>query len=496
MAVALFVNGPKILCSLKDDLAGMLSLPVLIDCEERLQGRAWYALDSLFMAAQIAPVPVEEPPGRGPWLLYSSKIRRGIANRQCVRIPHSPAAWEFSAGQQPTIGGHALDDADHETDVTFDLVASAFYFLASLGERHITPQPGARGLYRDSVFARCSLPQTIVDDYLQILLARLDTVLARSNHAPRALPRWPGDKRFAVVLSHDVDFLAEGRAETFAQAGRTAMRHLVRQHAPLDAARGLLKFAKALMRGRDPFCDIPGIIAREKQLGVRSSFQVAVGHRDPADVNYYIERDSIRRSLSHIRDEGFEVALHGSVRSTEQIEWYAEEATKLAKYLAVPIGSRQHFLSFDYEELFEAQERAGIQFDMSMGYPDRTGPRAGFSFPYFPYSLTRDRPYNVVEIGLTLMDVTLRGYMKLDCRSAWPEIERQIDHLRSVGGCASVVWHPIVFGGARDPGMDDLFWKMIEKIKATNGTATDGRSINAHVRERARLYPSFSGFAG
>ena len=293
--------------------------------------------------------------------------------------------WTEASQGLPTIGGPALDDADHETDVTFDLVASAFYFLASLGERHITPQHGAWGLYRDSVFARYGLPQTIVDDYLQILLARLDTVLARSNHAPRAMPRWPGDKRFAVVLSHDVDFLAESRAETFAQAGRTAMRHLVRQHAPLDAAQGLLKFAKALMHGRDPFCDIPGIIAREKQLGVRSSFQVAVGHRHAADVNYHIERDSIRRSLSHIRDEGFEIALHGSVRSTEQVDWYVEEAAQLTKYLAAPIGSRQHFLSFGYDALFEAQERAGIEFDMSMGYPDRTGPRAGFSFPYFPY---------------------------------------------------------------------------------------------------------------
>ena len=336
----------------------------------------------------------------------------------------------------------------------------------------------------------------------QLLTLSLDTagqarqVLARSNHAPRTRHVGPATKRYAVGLSHDVYFLAESGAETFAQVGSDGNEALVRQRSPGDVARGFAKFVKALREGRDPFCDLSGIIAREKAMGVSASFQVAVGHRHAADVNYHIERDSIRRSLSHIRDQGFEIALHGSVRSTEQIEWYVEEATKLAKYLAVPIGSRQHFLSFGYEALFEAQERAGIQFDMSMGYPDWTGPRSGFSFPYFPYSLTHDRPYNVVEIGLTLMDVTLRGYMKLDCKSAWLEIERQIDHLQSVGGCASVVWHPIVFGGARDPGMEELFWAMIERIKATNGAATDGRSINALVRERARLYPSFSSFAG
>jgi hypothetical protein len=396
----------------------------------------------------------------------------------------------------PVIGGVVLDDVDREVDFAFDLAASTFYFLASVDERASTSRRATRGLFSDSTFARHGLPQTIVDRYLAELLSRIDTTLARSNHAPRAPLRWLGDKPYAVVLSHDVDFLAEGASETFVQAGRSAMRHLVRQRAPRDTARGLLNFVKSLKDGRDPFCDISGIIAREKSMGVSASFEVAVGHRHAADVNYHIERDVIRASLAHIRDEGFEVALHGSVRSTEQPDWYVEEAGKLAKYLAMPIGSRQHYLSFGYEALFEAQERAGIQYDMSMGYPDRTGPRAGCSFPYFPYSLTHERPYNVVEIGLSLMDVTLRGYMKLDHRSAWSEIERQLDHLRSAGGCTSVVWHPIVFGGARDPGMDELFWEMIERIKATNGAATDGRSINALVRERARLYPSFSGFAG
>ncbi len=55
---------------------------------------------------------------------------------------------------------------------------------------------------------------------------------------------------------------------------------------------------------------------------------------------------------------------------------------------------------------------------MSMGFPDRIGPRAGFSYPYFPYCLDEDRPYDVVEISLFLMDVTLRSYMGLKGRAS------------------------------------------------------------------------------
>ena len=129
---------------------------------------------------------------------------------------------------------------------------------------------------------------------------------------------------------------------------------------------------------------------------------------------------------------------------------------------------------------------------MSMGYPDRIGPRAGFSYPYFPYSLSEDRPYDVVEISLVLMDVTLRGYMGLKGARAAAAVTSEIDALARKRGCASAVWHPIVFGGARDPGYDRLFWSMIDHVRNSGGLATDGAEIDRFWRERARRYPSFA----
>ena len=177
------------------------------------------------------------------------------------------------------------------SDVAFDLVGSAFFFLASCSERMAVSRrdAGNRGLYADSIYRLSGVPQTIVDRYLHLLTSRIDTALSGLCRALREPIIWPESARFAIVLSHDVDFLADNITDTFAQAGRTALRHLVRQRAPLDAARGLVRFATALAQHRDPFCDIAGMIEREKQMGVRASFQVAVGHRHPSDVNYYIE---------------------------------------------------------------------------------------------------------------------------------------------------------------------------------------------------------------
>jgi hypothetical protein len=209
-------------------------------------------------------------------------------------------------------------------------------------------------------------------------------------------------------------------------------------------------------------------------------------------VNYDIEDERTLNYLQAIQHADFDLCLHGSYRSTENPAWYMEEVNTLRRQLGTPRGSRQHFLSFDYDVLFRAQEMAGIEYDMSMGFPDRTGPRAGFSYPYFPYSLDEDRPYNVVQIGLLIMDVTLRSYMKLNAKRAWESINKQLEALAGIGGCGSVVWHPIVFGGARDPGFGDLFWRMVDQVKQTDGLATDGARINEYWRWRARDYESFA----
>jgi hypothetical protein len=217
-----------------------------------------------------------------------------------------------------------------------------------------------------------------------------------------------------------------------------------------------------------------------------------VARRHPNDVNYDIEDDTIRNYLRVITASGFDLCLHGSYRSTEDPDWYGDEAALLARRLGKPLGSRQHFLSFDYDALFAAQERVGIQYDMSMGYPDRVGPRAGFSYPYFPYCLKDDRPYNVLQLSLFLMDVTLRSYLRLKPTGARKVIDTTLDDLHRKGGCVSAVWHPIVFGSARDPGYDALYWDMTERIRKTGGLATDGRTINAFWRHRADSYASFT----
>jgi hypothetical protein len=472
------------------------TLPIVLRCDDRLQPKLRYVFDTLLLAAGWKSAYVTDPPTSGPWVLYAPSSAPRTSDPRCLTVAHDPAAWRLFDGTSAAVSRTTVDglpvvlpkgsptDPSRESHVAFDLPANAFYFLSCWSER-CDRDPAARRLYRDSVFRRLEIPQDIVDRYLHRLVDAVQRLRSRMGWPAWPERSWPGGRSYAVVLSHDVDYLARGRLDVLRQGSRTLARHLVKAREARDAASAGMALVRALVRGRDPYSDIRGLMACETRLGVRSSFQVAVARRHPRDVNYRIERPWVQDRLRAIVDGGFDLCLHGSYRSTEDPGWYVEEAALLERTLGRPRGSRQHFLAFDPDQLFAAQEQAGIEYDMSMGYPDRSGPRSGFSFPYFPYCLAQDRPYDVLQIGLGLMDVTLHTYMGLRGEAAWRSIAASLDDLRRKHGCTSVVWHPIVFGGARDPGLGELYWRLVRTVQDQGGWAVDGRQVNDFWRQEA-----------
>ncbi len=446
---------------------------------------------------------VDDAPSTGAWILYAASKSDPIPDDRCIAIAYHGDTWrrlERGVDVKRVYRRVGLDLVFDETsptfsgpfDAQFDIIANAFYYLASLTERQRSSRSPTRQLYSESLAARLSVSPDFVDRIAAYLGELVKQLFLRLGIPYCSEPVFPSGHLFALVASHDVDFVPLGRLDNLSQGARTFLRHLVRQRSPGDAARAGVQFARMMLAGKDPYGRVPEIIAEETARGVRSSFQVAVARRHPADVNYDIRDDRVRDYLRVIVDAGFDLCLHGSYRSTERLAWYVEEAHLLSERLGQPLGSRQHFLSFDYDTLFRAQEAAGIRYDMSIGYPDRCGPRAGFSFPYFPYSLEEDRPYDVLEIPLFYMDVTLQSYMRLSARAAWGVLERGLEDLMRKGGAVSMVWHPIVFGGARDPGYDQLYWALIERVRELGGLVTDARTLHDEWRRRARSYASFA----
>ena len=247
-------------------------------------------------------------PEHGPWLFYGSNKETTWPSSRCLAIAHCPESWRFLAGRDNITAARTLDGLpalfpetapgfEPPADIPFDVVANAFYFLSSWSERRESEIGHMRRLHTNSVYARFDLPQDIVDLYLARIIDLLDAICDRLGIERWTGIEWPKHATHAVVLSHDIDFIPSGIFDVAKQGAKTVLRHLLRQRDPADAIRAAAGLVRALVQGRDPYGCIPEIIERERKLGVRASFQVAVGHRHPDDVNYRIEDERTREYL-------------------------------------------------------------------------------------------------------------------------------------------------------------------------------------------------------
>ena len=122
-------------------------------------------------------------------------------------------------------------------------------------------------MHTNSIFARLSVPQDIVDQYLNRLLASLQSLCDRLD-VPRWKPfEWPQGGTYALVLSHDIDFLPSGFIDTAIQGATSILRHLVRQRDPSDAAKAAAGLVWSLIQGRDPYGCVAQIIDRGEGTG-------------------------------------------------------------------------------------------------------------------------------------------------------------------------------------------------------------------------------------
>ena len=181
-------------------------------------------------------------------------------------------------------------------------------------------------------------------------------------------------------------------------------------------------------------------------------------HRDPHDgasPTAYAERRA--RLVAELVGLGLEVGLHASYTCLADERLIAEERAVLSGLLGGPIaGNRHHYLRLPWHDGIRALDRLGFAYDATLGHAERPGPRAGLSFPFRPWDVAAGKPLRILELPLVLMDATLaeERYLGLSPDAAWSEIERVLDHLHDVGGCASVLWHNDRFDRVYGRGWD------------------------------------------
>ena len=354
--------------------------------------------------------------------------------------------------------------------IQFDIIAAAFYFLSGWQE-FVSGKRDSIGRfpYEESLQARLGLIEIpVVNYYFDILRSAIE-----SSYSMRLSSRtWSGHP-FATVLTHDVDKCEKGwREDAF---------HALRGTRPAE----VLRILGRRLRG-DAWFNFRQILALEQLYGAHSSFYFLPVRGTRAglpNADYDVTHAKFRRVFEDIEKAGSEVGLHAGGGSHTDLSLIRRDLARLPGRI---VGGRFHFLGFDVVRTPELLAEAGLRYDSTLGFPERFGFRSGLCSPFFLYDVVRDRPTEVVEIPLILMDTTLqhRQYMNLRPESAFDRIVPVMEEVRKFGGCLTVLWHNNYFTNHKYHGWRSVFEEILRYSRSAGGALVSGaEALQWHLQE-------------
>lgn len=268
--------------------------------------------------------------------------------------------------------------------------------------------------------------------------------------------RWPYGAPFAVCLTHDVDNISR------------PLSHIISVRNRFRASDFLLAFLGL----KSLYNNISLVADEEKERGFRSSYYFLTA-------NYSLR--NLASSLAKLEGGGWEVGLHGDFGTHDSAEGMNRAINRFkGETTIVPLGVREHFLRFDFEKTWEIMDKAGLDYDTTVGFADRLGFPLGLCTPFHPPD-KEWRPMRLLELPLVLMDATLWGYLKRDEKDGASDVESMLARVERVNGLFTLLWHQeaVRMKGGR------LYTSILDELRKRGPYVNSGRAIASWWRARS-----------
>jgi hypothetical protein len=280
---------------------------------------------------------------------------------------------------------------------------------------------------------------------------------------------YPGDKPFAVCLTHDIDVL-------YKSAGMKGLEAL--GTFPTKSLAAARDFLAQIQSKKVPWWNFSDIVALEDRYEAKSSFYFMV--QDPGDQDYNYPIEDCESIMGEISDGGKEIGLHGGHTTYKDPVEIKEKKRRLEKILNKNVsGYRNHYLRFLVPDTWEYLHNAGFLYDSTLGYADCIGFRNGMCHPFRPFNLNTQSGIDILEIPLNIMDNTLDKKMQLDMGSSWEVTRQLIDTAERYHGVLTLVWHNTSFVGEHMK----LYEKILNYCHEKNALMTSGEEIANWIKK-------------
>jgi hypothetical protein len=312
--------------------------------------------------------------------------------------------------------------ANSGSALPFDLFAASFYLISRYPEYlpHTRDRHG-RSLAEDSInFKAGFLDRPIVNLWAQQLKLILSEKL-NLNFTPT---------RYSFIPTIDIN-------NAFAYQHKGAKRNAI------SLFDSLLKFQFKRLSKRvkviagmekDPFDSYEEQNKIHNNYGLKPLYFVLTGDYGKYDKNlshtnpHYI-------SLIQTLDKTGEVCFHPSYASGSDMTKLLLEKTRLEEILQRPVTkSRHHYIRISLPHTYRELIKIGIKEDYSMGYASKVGFRQGTCTPSYFFDLYKNEQTELKIFPLTIMDTTLKHYLRMRSKDVVPFLRPIVDEIKYVGG--------------------------------------------------------------
>lgn len=243
-------------------------------------------------------------------------------------------------------------------------------------------------------------------------------------------PFYPDGKKFAVCVSHDIDYLFTSPFGIYPRL-REVGKHILRGQWP--------KAARYVNPKMNPRYTIDDLLEIGKKYGIRSSYYFLALEEGEEDYNFDVR--SISKLLAKIRESGNEIGLHGGHEAFCNKDVLNKEKERLENAAGISVtGYRNHFLRF-HSTTWELLHDAGFTYDTTFGFPDFAGFRNAFCYPFFPSHAFGRNSGQLLELPLLAMDATFIYHLRWDEERTLRHVMGLIDQVRAVNGVMTILWH-------------------------------------------------------
>ncbi len=341
-----------------------------------------------------------------------------------------------------------IKHSNKKTIINNDIIFSIYYILRGIDEKFIEKDKyGRPKFYQSFLYKNGYIHKPIINYYINFLRDLF------KDHKP--LDIWADNKKYCVMLSHDVDY--------------PEIRPF------LEVLRHPNKIPKIISSNKKSFWKFKEWIDFENKNSLKSAFYFCSINVNP--FTYYITRNpfydikknNFKEIFKTIKKEGFEIGLHTSYNGFKSLQNIKKEKSKLEKCADIVImGNRHHYFRTAIDGMTSNfHNKSGILYDSSLAFVKHSGFRRGICSPFFSFDYKKEIP--VLQLPLILMDSHLFGYLKYsNFKDYKSNINSLLDSIKRFNGIFVVDYHVRVWNEDFFPEWRESYIYLISQITKKN----------------------------